>query len=228
MDSFSEGILGRAKFIQFPLTESGYKDYSGSGYDIIRLPLVCGSMYRGWRLNSNHFRMSYHMDHVLPLLEGLLGFNVLGDSEGFAFRERFTEGQDVSFMCPRRSQSYLFNGLCLDDGKVFSGIGWNELTSSSYEGPDLTGYHKLFLFPHRCCVVDNLSGLDNGRNLLVSGDSQMIPVIGLLCCIFRKVVYLDNRTGRSFRGSFQDICFDDVLVELNCNPIEKYTIANLK
>jgi hypothetical protein len=50
-----EELISAAKFIQFPNSKNGYRNYSLPGNpEITRLPLT-DRMYTSWPLNSNHF-----------------------------------------------------------------------------------------------------------------------------------------------------------------------------
>jgi hypothetical protein len=56
----------------------------------------------------------------------------------------------------------------------------------------------------------------------------MIPDIAPLAYHFRELWYMDNRTNKSFAELYKDICFTDVLVELNNNAESFYLDLNLK
>ena len=91
----------------------------------------------------------------------------------------------------------------------------------------LTDYHKLFVFPHSCSVIKNLYK-SNNRKLLISGDSQMIPLIPILCTIFEELYYFDSRTDKSFKRILGNVNFDDILIEIFNRDLDYYVINNLK
>ena len=92
----------------------------------------------------------------------------------------------------------------------------------------VTEYHKVCPFPHSCFKIVNLS-MKEGKKILISGDSQMIPSIIPLTNYFKEVWYYDNRTDPhvSYEKTYQDTNFDYIVIALYKNTFEKYITKNL-
>ena len=219
-----EELISAARFIQFPNSKNGYRNYSLPGSPAItRLPLT-DRMYTTWPLNSNHFQTSYHIDTVLPVIAEVL--DIPSPCDFFEIDERKSEnGFDISVLTPRKDVIFDMYGLSTDE--TFLDVGYDFLTHSHLTANGLTEYHKLYRFPHLCSKIINKS-TTSSRTLFISGDSQMIPDIATLACYFRELWYMDNRTNKSFSELYKDICFTDVLVALNNNAESFYLDLNLK
>lgn len=76
-------------------------------------------------------------------------------------------------------------------------------------------YHKLYKYSHKCEVLENL-GENNGKTILISHDSQMIPIIPIIAKYYKKIISLDNRFSYSMIDflNIKDEHIDDVLFEL--------------
>ena len=55
-----------------------------------------------------------------------------------------------------------------------------------------------------------------------------IPLIPILCCYFKEVVFMDNRDGISHCEYYENVVFDYVIIQLwEGHPIEKPLGINL-
>lgn len=208
--------LEYAKYIQFPLSDGTYIDYGVEG--IVMLP--SGERYTGWEKNEHHYTTAYHRQFVLPTLEELFHFGY--DPDDFIIPPRYYKNFDISIQVPKKALFFVCNELGDENNPTLT---YDEITSQIEEKRGITPFHKLYRYSHGCSRVINANG--NGRKLLISGDSQMIPSVPILCCYYSEVVYLDNRNKRPVSWYWSDTEFDDVLVELNCNPLDKYLVRNL-
>ena len=204
-------FLDKAKTIEFPSRRKNDGAWSYANDEkrtVVRLPST-GEVYDRWSpLNAHHYTTSYHWKYVIPAIDGIFkaGF-VRNDFRVERISAKTDNGDefDLSSLVPVGDKKFRAKNILTgeeDDG------GFGILRCS---GRCSSPYHGLFRFPHSCSVVDNLSG-GNGRSLLVLGDSQMIPSISVLCCLYKRVFYVDNRS----RSNVVDRIgteFDDILIE---------------
>lgn len=162
-----EELISAARFIQFPNSKNGYRNYSLPGTsEITRLPLT-DRMYTSWSLNSNHFQTSYHIDTVLPVIAEVL--DIPSPYDFFETDERKSEnGFDISVLTPRKDVIFDIYGLSTDE--TFLDVGYDFLTHSHLTTNGLTEYHKLYRFPHLCSRIINKTTASS-RTLFISGDS---------------------------------------------------------
>lgn len=207
-----EEILNKAVYIQFPLQKSDsdpraipdtYKEHDIEG--IIKLPPSGGMLYKGWISNRHHYTTEYHKKYVIPLLVDIL--NIEYNESDFTWPSRVSGKFDVTIPVPIRD--YKFSVTCFDENKTEE-VDYNGLVTAP---KDVTEFHRLFRFSHRNSRTINLT-IDNDRKLFISGDSQLVPDIGFLCCFFKEVWYLDNRHKLPLYEKFKDINFDKVLIEM--------------
>ena len=231
-------IVAKAKYIQFPYNNETYKEIYGER-NPERLPILPGEdvLYKGMpRDNGHHYTTDYAYRYVLPLIDSLLNFGFsVGDFEKVSVCNGV---YDLSYLNPKEADR--FSVECFDDGVCVEG-GYDVLFDPSFFENPL--YRELYRFPHRCSRIVNLGG-GNGRRLMVSGDSQMIPSIAPLAHYFGEVWYFDNRTGyrkdadgkyefdgkkfRSFGGKYSYLHFTDSLIECYCRCLEWYEYWNLQ
>ena len=195
-------ILVLSKSIEFPKDGRTYSHKADKP-----LPETTTMLYKGWSLNDHHFTTEYHRKHVLPTIEELLHF---GYNEGdFNLVEKKSDQFDISYLYPCRNKH--FQGKCFTGNIEFGPENFDGLFGWDNNKSGITDYHRLFRYGHECSRIINLSD-NNGRILFVSGDSQMIPSIPVLCYYFKEVWYFDNRYARSFADNFKDINFTDCLI----------------
>lgn len=209
-----EEILKKAVYIQFPLQRSilhknlipnTYKDYGVDG--VVKLPLPNGMLYLNWLDNEHHYTTEYHKKYVIPVLINIL--NIKYNEKDFTWPKRVSGNHDITIPVPNKD--YNFNTLCFTKN-ISENLDYNGLTHGLSGNTD---YHKLFRYPHMCSKIVN-ENIDTEYKLLISGDSQLIPDVGFLCCFYKEVWYLDNRSGGVKMSNYlKDAYFDDVLVQLN-------------
>lgn len=217
-----EELLEKAVVIQFPLTTSTYKHYDLGDKPLHLLALRPNSMYHGFNLNNNHFLPWYHREEAIPIISGLLGLEWPNDNFELVDRKS-KDGFDLSYLRPIKDEMrFSIHGLERDEHEYH--VHYERLVNGKI-GP--TEYHKQFAYPHECSIVVNET-LNSPRMLFISGDSQMIPLVPWLCCQFKEVWYFDNRGKKTFKSHYEGKEFSDVLFELNCNDLTKYTTTNLK
>lgn len=190
--------------------------------DATKLPIVRNSMYKTYALNEHHFKPFYHIDYVLPTIEKLLhfGYNV----NDFKLVERRHEGYDVSYLAPNKRRR--FDVYDLTDDTFFRNMSFDFIRNGKNRDESLTQYHNLYAFPHKCSRIIN-NGVHNGRTLVISGDSQMIPIIPVLACYFKEVWYLDNRDGVSHTQGLDELDVTDILIAGGYEEENKYLETNL-
>ena len=189
--------------------------------------------YANYKDNEHHFTTKFHRRIIIPALSELLGFDFnAGVYHIVSNTVRTKSGNfDLSYYAPN-DNGYKFDVTAPEYGihynSEFRGLMFNEKHKDSIVGTGLlTSYHKLYAFPHSCSIVKNLY-MHNGRTLLISGDSQAIPFIPVLCTIFKEVWYFDNRSNKLFKDMLENANFTDILIEIWNNDIEYYTVKNLK
>lgn len=208
--------------MQFPLNYNKYKDYRQIS-NIVKLPLPeSGEMYDNWKLNNNHYTPIYHRKNVITTLCQLLDINFKEDD--FILVERKTDGFDTSYYRPKKEYTYEIFGFDLNEH--LDNASFDDLITCNINKREITGYHKMYRYPHMSSRIINKT-IDSNRKLFISGDSQMIPEIPFLSCFFNEVWYMDNRGDMHLANKYKDIDFSDVLIELNCNVMEKYIVTNL-
>ena len=207
-----------------------YIMYVGEDPDPERMVFACNhphlilrtsDQYKEWPCNEHHITTNFAFNTLLPNLADLLKFQY--NPEDYVWKNvNVMVGQktfDISRLVAK--EPGLYHVKCFTIGNEFttdfSGLG------NTSVAPDLTGipefsegqsaFHKMYVFGHLCSKVENM-GKNNGRRLLISGDSQMIPLIPILSCIYKEVWYLDNRR-YDFSMKFildKEEDFDDVLI----------------
>lgn len=204
----------------------------------------------GLPLNEHHLTTNFLFKTLLPNLAVLLNFeidwskykyvsNIYTDADGRSF--------DLSTYEPINQGEY--NVWCNDINNGIFG-NFEVLKYSSYISiwyakglfqkqfpciESLSPYHKLYAFPHTNSKILNLTKNNNGRTLLISCDSQMIPIIPFLATIYKEVWILDNRdkNASTCHPWIDDVKFDDVLIAAPllpgtdpCPPLERFTVNN--
>ena len=215
-------IISIAKFIQYPVAGHKYHPYHVDGKEVVKLPLT-NKLYAGWKGNAHHYTTEYQRNTVFPILGNVLGFDY--DRNDFTVRKQVDGNYDISNLVPKMEFTYEIYGLTR--GEHFDNLSYDDISSCTINDRGLTGYHRLYKYPHECSRVINKTLDGNGRTLLISGDSQMIPNIAPLTRYFREIWYLDKRNRISFKELFSDVVFTDVLVQLYNKPLQSYTERNL-
>ena len=191
--------------------------------------------YFTWKHNESHLSTNTHYNYILPNLSKLLDFSYDLNDFNLIEKKDSTNTYDLSYMFPKNDKNFeiTYNGN-IYEGTYKNLIGYtnydinkeNFMKNTSFEdiNPD---YHLLFFAPHQCCILKNLSE-NNGRKLLISGDSQLIPLVPILAYYFKEIVYLDKRKGDDGRMYDIDINEYDLLYAVSKYSYNKYEITNFK
>ena len=189
-----------------------------------------------WKHNESHLTTRCHYNYILPELSKLLNFDY--NKDDFQLVKKFdnTNTYDLSYFVPKNDKKFRIHYSGKDKiGNYNELIGYTHYRMSKkyfYENTSFVGmnpdYHLLFFAPHQCCIIKNLCE-SNGRKLLISGDSQFIPIVPILAYYFQEVVYLDKRVG-DYKEEYFDIDVNDydILYAMSKYPLDKYEISNIK
>lgn len=240
-----EELLEKANYIQFPYFNKEYVDYDKYCSKIVKLPIIPNGnniLYEGLKENGHHYTTSYHIHYVLPCLSKIFNLNFKLDDFNLVKNLHKQDGKifDLSYLAPKNDFSYTVE--CLERNIILNNVKFDKLVNNKEKSYLKTPYHLLCIAHHEPCIITN-NTLNNNRNLFISGDSQMIPSILPLTNYYKQIFYMDNRTGlakdkngkiylerkktKSFFKTYENILFDDVLVELYANKLENYTVINL-
>lgn len=234
-----EEIITKAKYIQFPYVNKEYNEIFTSR-NPVKLPIIPegGVLYKDMpKDNGHHYTTNYTYTYVLPTISKLLDFNFSLDD--FELVDVNNGKYDLSYIKPKESEEYTI--ISYTTNEKYSG-DYNILFHPTFFENPL--YRELYRFPHNCSRVINKT-TKSKRILMITGDSQMIPSIAPLAHYFKEVWYFDNRTGyiknpktkewefhknkfESFRKTFENITFTDVLVECYCRDLDWYEYWNLQ
>ena len=212
--------------IEFAGVDGNYMEFKTNSNKVFFLPTNgSGDRYSNMALNSHHYTTKYHYDIVLPLLNSLFNFGF--DISDFDLIDKLhKEGDfcfDLSFLFPKNDKKFNVNGLDYDISYISN---YNGLICNSNCPDEIynTEYHKLYAFPHSCSIIENL-GDNNGKTILISGDSQNVPHVPILAYYYKKVYYMDNRENKSHFKWLKDAKFDDIIV-CPFDKQEEYYIKN--
>lgn len=208
-------------------------EFDLSGKNIIDLSWLNLEFYNGYKLNDHHITTESFYNVVIPFINLFIHdfkYNINDFNKIQHIIMYNNKAFDISYFVPKNN-SFLFtmnkNGIQLFENKpfeylhYFSGNFDEELTSEATE------YHKCFRGYHSCCDIINET-IDNDKTILITGDSMTIPLIPLLCCYFKEVVYMDNRDFISHKNYYENKLFDYVIVQLwEGHPITKPLSINL-
>ena len=183
------------------------------------LPLT-NLTYDGWNLNENHYQVKYHRETVLPNLARLLEFPF--NINDFNIEEKKSkEGYDISMLYPVKD--FIYTVKCFTTNEILKDIKYKDLVHCGSG----TEYHQLYRYGHKCSRLVNKT-LENGKTLLISGDSHLIPDIMLMSIYFKEIWYFDNRTDESYSDNFKNRNFDKILLEIGSTKLNRYIKGNLK
>lgn len=188
----------------------------------------CNSQY-----NEHHYTTNFHYNIVYPLLNDILGIAKNDLSEDFYKIENIKEDGDFSFMYPKKEKEFLIKygkKEILENNRIYVAFtekkcGFNFLYGeqiNAFDYRNSSNYHRLFCLSHYPCNIEN-KGENNGKTLLISGDSHMIPLLPILAYYFKKVIYLDNRDFVSYRWLWENEEFDKALL---CMGLSSYLDLN--
>lgn len=217
-------ILDKAIYVQFPFRKNTFKEYPEINEHQVHRFSTNETRYDGMKKNEHHFTTAYHYKYVTPKLLELLGYTF--NENDFTLKKNIINENgvkyDLSYLMPKKDYKFSVTSFnhditynCSFDGLMFN----NQVKGFTW----ITPYHKLYALPHECSRVKNKT-LRNGRKLLISGDSQMIPEIPILACYFEEVWYFDNREDLSFKDILEKQNFTDVIFALYAGGgFDRYT-----
>ena len=199
------------------------------------LVILSDDIYMNWYANAHHFTTRFFHKTLLPTLCNKLGCEVPYDKLVWA-QLTSSEGYDLSRYKIKDGNrrfnvwSFTYNVGLTGPTKVLEcndyvvNHNWPNLNDMA------TDYHKMYVFPHTCSKVINLNEDNNGKRLLISCDSQSIPLIPILSLIYKEVWVFDNRYSNvSFKNELENTEFDDILLLVGYSySLDKYTTWNLK
>jgi hypothetical protein len=204
-----------------------YKNTENFPEDTTYFPIIEKSDYEKYFCNEHHFKPFYHIEYVLPILEEKLQFGY--KRSDFTLSEDYDNDNDISYLTPKETHSYNIYDISTDTYifDVDSSYLRHNLTkegtgNSLYE---TTKYHQLFTFAHKSCLITN-KNVNNDRKLVISCDSQMIPVIPILCHYFKEIWVLDKRDDYMCYVSLNAINPDDIIIAGGHYPSKKYIKDN--
>lgn len=198
--------------------------------------------------NDHHYVVPDAYEKILPIICDTLQIDY--NKDDFYLVKNIIDGKDYSYFLPKNDiaiKCYAPSYRECDDGVIirdadfygfFNGkysqmvnvlIPYNRDDLYKIANGVISAYHRLFAFPHQCCIIENNGGNDNGKTLLISNDSHMIPFIPILCYYYKKVISLDNRFDSSCKIIYEKENVDDVLIAPSeSSPLWKYTVKNFR
>lgn len=221
------------KFVKNGQNFKSTSSFDLCGKKVIDTCWLCSEYYNGYPSNEHHLTTDFYYNVLLPFIKLYIedfNFNI----NDFCKVNRITKinGRiyDMSYIEPK-DKSMLFtmskNGVDLFENKPFSYLHYCDGNFDDELPDDVTEYHKIFRGFHSCCKITN-NVISNNKTIFVTGDSMSIPLIPILCCYFKEVVYMDNRDGISHKEYYEGKVFDDVVIQLwEGHPIYKPLELNL-
>ena len=199
------------------------------------MAILSNDRYDNWPMNEHHFTTRFMHKTILPNMCELLECDVPYDKLVWA-QLTSPDGYDLSRYKIKDDRrrfnvwSFTYNIGLTGPAKVLEcndyviNLNWPNLQDM------MTEYHKMYLFPHTCSKVTNLNKDNNGKRLLISCDSQSIPLIPILSLIYKEVWVFDNRyQNLSFKEELEKVQFDDILLLVGYTYLpDKYIVDNLK
>jgi len=220
-------IIEKSKIICYPCVHDDYsvsvdigtiglmdRFFPGKGVDVA---FGKGDIYKTYFANNHHFNIMWQQSVVAPCIMGLFGmcFN-MNDFCRTPYTLRTGDDlQDLSFLKPREEQSFsvtdIESGCVVEKDSLFR----DDSDDFCMETYAYTNYHRFLWCAHKCALIKN-NRIRNGKSLIVSCDSQMIPVIPILACYFGEILHLDRRGWYDISG-YLERDYDCVLVAHWCS-----------
>jgi len=224
-------IMDIAKHICFPAWNSGTKTVHDDPWldDLlsVRHPgsvmhhlYSGGETYIGMPVNEHHYTTGYHYKYVVPVVLDL--FNIkfdINDYELVPYFLRYPQSScpdkyhDMSYLKPKSKQSlHLYDYMC-KKGKDMDTLfrEWDDFDCVYDKDFGYTEYHLFLYCAHSVAKITN-KNMPNGKSLLISCDSQMIPSIPILINYFGSITMLDHRYSVDSRESWMNENFDYALI----------------
>ena len=178
--------------------------------------------YDGWKDNQHHITTKSCYNILCPFFSYIIktfNFNFDDFVTVPFFTKDFT--YDCSYLKPKMDMKFSLeiNGIKIGEhlefDKIQNVVPNNDTEAfSGYVGslvPTHSEYHRLYRGAHACSVLTNET-IENEQKIFISGDSMMIPIIPILACYYKEVVFMDNRDGKSHKVYFEGKVFDEVLL----------------
>lgn len=179
--------------------------------------------------NLHHVMLSSYIRIVYPYLADIWGFPY--KRSDFDLYKYVEDDMDCSFLWPKEEMKWT---VSIDQQITAEHEGFECLTNleKKYPGDKGSAYHRIFCSSHTSCRIVNESLPEEGESIFISGDSYMIPVVPILACYYKEVVFMDNRLGDdaiSNKSYYEGKVFDRVIISCSeNNPPLKYLGWNLK
>ena len=205
------------RFLKPGQTVFSCSNFDLSNKNVIDIGWLNVKFYDGWSTNEHHITTKSYYKMILPFMS-LYMDNFKFNIDDFDLVKYYTDdGFDVSYLVLKNTDLKFTidrNGVLLSEHGDFSSlINMEKLWEEPPCKDCKTAYHYLFRGTHSCCKIINET-IDTDKTILVTGNSMSVPIIPILCCYYKEVVYLDNRDGLSHSNYFEGKVFDDVIIQL--------------
>ena len=203
----------------FTTSKYNFNDIKGT---LIDLRMLNVKRYDGFKDNEHHITTESYYKIIIPFLNLYIKtfkFNY----DDFELVPYFTKDNkfNCSYLKPK-NEEHRFT-ISIDGKTVARHAKFDALhnakrfhkdkdTYFEKNGFDVSEYHRIFRGAHSCCRIVNET-IGNDKKIFISGDSMMIPIIPILCCYFKEVVYMDNRDGKSHKDYFEGKIFDTIILQ---------------
>ena len=203
------------------------------GKKVIDIRWLNNVFYNGWKeeINNNehHILSECYYYMILPFISLYIKsfpFNI----NDFELVKCYTEEKkyNVSYLVPKNKDlrfSVEVNGEVKTEDGDFNCLHCMN-GGNSFEGS--SEYHNLFVGTHQCSIIKNKT-INNDKTIFITGDSMMVPAIPIFACYYKEVVFMDNRSDKSFKHYYEGKVFDEVIVQLwEGHTIDKPLGENLR
>ena len=160
-----------------------------------------GPIYGTYPFNEHHYVVGWQQTVIAKTVLEMFGIRFcLSD---FEFKPYYVRDRnyiyDLSYYMFRGEQSYT-----IVDAETGSVVRKPDLYRDMHDNfliqdRSVTEYHRLLWCTHKCALIIN-NNLPEGKTVLISCDSQMVPVISVIAPYFREILYLDRRGGYDVSG----------------------------
>ena len=189
-------------------------NFSKVGEQLIDIRALNVKRYNGFYANEHHITTDSYYHIILPYIN--LHTKVFKFKyDDFELVKNFTSDMkhDVSYLKPKNDThrfTISINGKTVARHVKFDALhNEKRIHKDNVSADSSSEYHRLFRGSHACNRIINET-IDNDKKIFISGDSMCIPIIPILCCYFKEVVYMDNRDGKSHKDYYEGKTFDTV------------------
>lgn len=209
-------------------------NFNLKGKKVIDISWLNVNFYSGYICNEHHITTDSYYDIIIPFLNLFikdLNFKKEDFNKKIHVINSGDKIFDISYLEPKNKNikfTFSKNGNILFKNGDFNCLHYLETDWGDEVFDGNTDFHKLFRGSHSCCKVINET-IDNDKKIFITGDSMSIPILPILSCYFKEVVFMDNRDGKSHKDYYENEIFDYVIVELwEGHPITKQLGINLQ